>query len=258
MARNLADTAGLIRKAASQGATFVATPEMTNILDPDRPRLRGLAKAQAEDDSVAGFSTLAAELGIWLNVGSLALMGRSRHVDQPVPALRPRRKAAGPLRQDPSVRCRPADRRVVARVACLCRRQPSGGFRCRRVPTGTDHLLRCSLSGLYRQLAQAGAEVITVPSAFTVPTGEAHWHVLLRAGAIETGSFILAAAQAGRHESGRETYGHSLAVAPGARCWPKLDRIPVQLWSISTLHTCQQPGAGSRHLPMTGPLRSRT
>ncbi len=67
---------------------------------------------------------------------------------------------------------------------------------------------------LYRMLAQAGAEVITVPSAFTVPTGKAHWHVLLRARAIETGSFILAPAQAGKHESGRLTYGHSLAVAP--------------------------------------------
>jgi predicted amidohydrolase len=67
---------------------------------------------------------------------------------------------------------------------------------------------------LYRQLAQAGAEVLTAPSAFTVPTGEAHWHVLLRSRAIETGSFVLAAAQGGRHESGRETYGHSLVVAP--------------------------------------------
>ena len=75
MARNLADAAGLIRQAAGQGAALVATPEMTNILEPDRPRLRGLAKVQAEDESVAGFSALAAELGIWLNIGSLALMG---------------------------------------------------------------------------------------------------------------------------------------------------------------------------------------
>ena len=75
MARNLADAAGLIRQAAGQGAALVGTPEMTNILEPDRPRLRGLAKVQAEDESVAGFSALAAEFGIWLNIGSLALMG---------------------------------------------------------------------------------------------------------------------------------------------------------------------------------------
>ncbi len=67
---------------------------------------------------------------------------------------------------------------------------------------------------LYRELAQAGAEILTVPSAFTQQTGEAHWHVLLRARAIETGSFVLAAAQAGRHDSGRQTYGHSLAISP--------------------------------------------
>ena len=67
---------------------------------------------------------------------------------------------------------------------------------------------------LYRGLAQAGAQIFTVPSAFTVPTGQAHWHVLLRARAIETGSFVLAAAQGGKHDSGRETYGHSLIVAP--------------------------------------------
>jgi deaminated glutathione amidase len=67
---------------------------------------------------------------------------------------------------------------------------------------------------LYRALAKAGAKLFTVPSAFTVPTGQAHWHVLLRARAIETGSFVLAAAQGGRHESGRETYGHSLIVSP--------------------------------------------
>ncbi len=214
MARNLADAAGLIRQAAGQGAALVATPEMTNILEPDRPRLRGLAKVQAEDESVAGFSALAAELGIWLNIGSLALMGddgtlinRSLLFD-PAGTLRAHYDKIHLFDVDlptgESLRESHAyaggSRAVVLDAA---------GYRL-----GLTICYDVRFPGLYRHLAQAGAEVITVPSAFTVPTGEAHWHVLLRARAIETGSFVLAAAQAGRHESGRETYGHSLAVAP--------------------------------------------
>lgn len=214
MARNLADAAGLIRQAAGQGAALVATPEMTNVLEPDRPRLRGLAKVQAEDESVAGFSALAVELRIWLNIGSLALMGddgtlinRSLLFD-PAGTLRAYYDKIHLFDVDlptgESLRESHAyaggSRAVVLEAA---------GYRL-----GLTICYDVRFPGLYRHLAQAGAEVITVPSAFTVPTGEAHWHVLLRARAIETGSFVLAAAQAGRHESGRETYGHSLAVAP--------------------------------------------
>jgi predicted amidohydrolase len=214
MARNLADTAELIRQAAGQGAALVATPEMTNILEPDRPRLRGLAKLQSEDESVAGFSALAAELGIWLNIGSLALMGddgslinRSLLFD-PAGTLRAHYDkihlfdvdlpTGESLRESQAFR---GGSRAVVLDAARCR-------------LGLTICYDVRFPGLFRQMAKAGAEVITVPSAFTVPTGEAHWHVLLRARAIETGCFILAAAQGGRHESGRETFGHSLAVGP--------------------------------------------
>ncbi len=197
MARNLADTADLVRQATGQGAALVATPEMTNILEPDRPRLRGLAKAQAEDESVAGFSALAAELGIWLNIGSLALMGddgalinRSLLFD-PAGTLRAHYdkihlfdvdlSTGESLRESQAYR---GGSRAVVTDAAGCR-------------LGLTICYDVRFPGLYRQLAQAGAEVITVPSAFTVPTGEAHWHVLLRTRAIETGSFLLAAAQAG-------------------------------------------------------------
>jgi predicted amidohydrolase len=214
MARNLADTAELIRQAAGQGAALVATPEMTNILEPDRPRLRGLAKLQSEDESVAGFSALAAELGIWLNIGSLALMGddgslinRSLLFD-PAGTLRAHYDkihlfdvdlpTGESLRESQAFR---GGSRAVVLDAARCR-------------LGLTICYDVRFPGLFRQMAKAGAEVITVPSAFTVPTGEAHWHVLLRARAIETGCFILAAAQGGHHESGRETFGHSLAVGP--------------------------------------------
>ena len=214
MARNLADAAGLIRQAAGQGAALVATPEMTNILEPDRPRLRGLAKVQAEDESVAGFSALAVELRIWLNIGSLALMGDDGTLINRSLLFDP----AGTLRAYYD-KIHLFDVDLPTGESLRESHAYSGGSRAVVLDAagyrlGLTICYDVRFPGLYRHLAQAGAEVITVPSAFTVPTGEAHWHVLLRARAIETGSFVLAAAQAGRHESGRETYGHSLAVAP--------------------------------------------
>jgi deaminated glutathione amidase len=214
MARNLADAAGLIRQAAGQGAALVATPEMTNILEPDRPRLRGLAKVQAEDESVAGFSALAVELRIWLNIGSLALMGDDGTLINRSLLFDP----AGTLRAYYD-KIHLFDVDLPTGESLRESHAYSGGSRAVVLEAagyrlGLTICYDVRFPGLYRHLAQAGAEVITVPSAFTVPTGEAHWHVLLRARAIETGSFVLAAAQAGRHESGRETYGHSLAVAP--------------------------------------------
>jgi predicted amidohydrolase len=214
MARNLADASDLIRAAHAQGAVFVSTPEMTNILEPDRPRLRSLARAEAEDASVAGFAALARELGLWLNIGSLALKGEGEKLLNRSLLFRPDGTIAArydkihlfdvDLPTGESLRESHAyqggDRAVLAQTAF-----------------GTLGLTICydmRFPQLYRSLAQAGAGFFTVPSAFTVPTGQAHWHVLLRARAIETGSFVLAAAQGGRHESGRETYGHSLIVSP--------------------------------------------
>lgn len=214
MARNLADTAELIRQAAGQGAALVATPEMTNILEPDRPRLRGLAKLQSEDESVAGFSALAAELGIWLNIGSLALMGDDGSLINRSLLFDP----AGTLRAHYD-KIHLFDVDLPTGESLRESQAYRGGSRAvvldaARWRLGLTICYDVRFPGLFRQLAKAGAEVITVPSAFTVPTGEAHWHVLLRARAIETGCFILAAAQGGRHESRRETFGHSLAVGP--------------------------------------------
>jgi len=214
MARNVAEASALIREAAGQGASFVATPEMTNILEPDRPRLRSLAKPEREDASVAAFSVLAQELGLWLNIGSLALQGPGEKLVNRSLLFTPDGGIAA--RYD---KIHLFDVDLPTGESLRESHAYDGGAEAVLVetPLGAIGLTICydmRFPHLYRALAKAGAKLFTVPSAFTVPTGRAHWHVLLRARAIETGSFILAAAQGGRHESGRETYGHSLIVSP--------------------------------------------
>jgi predicted amidohydrolase len=214
MARNVRDAADLIRQAKAGGAELVATPEMTNILEPDRPRLRALARPEAEDESAARFSELAKELGIWLNIGSLALKGTGDKLVNRSLLFAPDGTAVArydkihlfdvdlptgeSLRESHAYEAGSSAVLVEAAIA----------------PIGLTICYDMRFPHLYRDLAKAGAKLFTVPSAFTVPTGKAHWHVLLRARAIETGSFVLAAAQGGLHESGRETYGHSLIVSP--------------------------------------------
>lgn len=214
MARNIAEASALIVEAARQGASLVATPEMTNILETDRDRLRGLVRPEAEDASVAAFAELARDKRIWLLAGSFALKG-------PGAKLLNRSLLFAP------------DGTVVARydkVHLFDVDLPNGQVLRESaayaaghdvpvvpLPFATLGLTICydvRFPHLYKDLAKRGAEILTVPSAFTKVTGEAHWDVLLKARAIETGSFILAPAQGGLHECGRETYGMSLAVSP--------------------------------------------
>ena len=214
MARNFADASGLIRSAAAGGATFIATPEMTNILEPDRPRLHALARPEAEDESVAGFSELARQLGIWLNIGSLALKGAGEKLLNRSLLFSPKGEIVA--RYD-KIHLFDVDLPTGEALRESHAYEGGGAAVLAATPFGSIGLTICydmRFPALYCRLAQAGVALFTVPSAFTVPTGQAHWHVLLRARAIETGSFVLAAAQGGRHESGRETYGHSLIVSP--------------------------------------------
>lgn len=214
MARNFTDAADMIRQARAENAAFVSTPEMTNILEPDRPRLKSLVRTEAEDESVAGFSELARDLGIWLNIGSLALKGEGDKLVNRSLLFRPDGSLAASYDKihlfdvdlPTGERLRESHAYDGGRRAVLAA-TPFG-------PLGMTICYDMRFPHLYRSLAQAGASFFTVPSAFTVPTGQAHWHVLLKARAIETAGFVLAAAQGGRHESGRETYGHSLIVSP--------------------------------------------
>ena len=214
MAANLEMAERLIRRAAQGGAVYVQTPENTAIMEL-KPELV-LQAAQTEDESVAlaRLRALAAELGIFLHVGSLAIKldetrvaNRSYLID-PQGGIAARYDklhmfdvdlADGESHRESS-HCRPGATAVVADL-------PFG-----RLGLSICYDLR--FPQLYRALATAGAEFIAVPSAFTKQTGEAHWHVLIRARAIETGAFVLAATQGGLHESGRATYGHSLIVSP--------------------------------------------
>jgi predicted amidohydrolase len=219
-AANLPVTEALLREAAAGGAELALTPECTNIVSSSRERQREVLAVEAEDPTLARLAAVAGELGLWLVIGSLCLKSGApdgRFVNRsflvgPDGVVRARYdkihmfdvELAGGESYRESAAFRPGDAAVVAEAA--------------GVTLGLTVCYDLRFPRLYRDLAQAGAQVLTVPSAFTVPTGRAHWHVLLRARAIETGCFVLAPAQAGRHAAStgkpRETYGHSLAVGP--------------------------------------------
>ena len=217
---NLVTTEALVREAAKGGATLVLTPECTNIVSASRALQARVLVPEEADPTLARLTALAGELGVWLLVGSLCLKSGEpdgRFVNRsfligPDGRIRARYDKIHMFDVDvdgaesyrESAAYRPGGRAVLAEAAGL------------RLGMTICYDLR--FPHLYRALAQAGAQVLAVPSAFTVPTGAAHWHVLLRARAIETGAFVLAPAQSGTHAAsegrGRKTYGHSLAVDP--------------------------------------------
>ena len=214
MARNLADAVDLVRQAHAAGARFVSTPEMTNIIEPDRPRLRQLARPEKEDESVSRFALLARELRIWLNIGSLALKGAGEKLVNRSFLFAPDGTLAARYDKIHLFDVDLPDGQSLRESHAYDGGSSAVLVETPLAPIGLTICYDIRFPHLYRSLAKAGAKLFTVPSAFTVPTGEAHWHVLMRARAIETGSFVLAAAQGGRHDSGRETYGHSLIVSP--------------------------------------------
>src|SRR6202789_4567512 len=211
---NLEQGTELIREAAAQGADYVLTPEVSNMMQLNRTALFEHLAAEEDDVSLKAYRALAAELKIHLHIGSMALrasperavnrsflIGPDGHViagydkihmfDIDLPDGESYRESAN---------YQPGETAVIADL-----------------PWGRIGLTICydvRFPALYRALAESGASFLTVPSAFTVRTGEAHWHTLLRARAIENGCFVFAAAQAGIHESKRQSYGHSLIVAP--------------------------------------------
>jgi predicted amidohydrolase len=223
---NIDAAAKLIGEARNGGAEYVLTPEMTNIIENDRERMFAAIVAEEQDPSLATFRELARHLGLFVHVGSLAIKvspdkaaNRSFLIDRKGEIVARYDKIhmfdvdlANGERYRESRNYRPGELAVVAEL-----------------PWGRIGLTVCydlRFPALYRALAEAGAAFLTIPSAFTRPTGEAHWHVLMRARAIETGCFVLAAAQGGRHESGRETYGHSLVVDPWGRVLAEGDTEP--------------------------------
>lgn len=218
IAPNLESATRLIRDAASAGAQLIMTPENTTLIEPNRARQLAKTPTEEAHPGVPHFSALARELGIWLLIGSMPVRAEEDRADK---RIANRSFLFGPTggivaRYDKihmfdvdlpngetyreSNGVRPGEQAVVAAT-----------------PWGALGLTICydvRFAYLHRALAHAGAVMLTVPAAFTVPTGQAHWHVLLRARAIETGCFVFAPAQTGEHAEGRLTYGHSLIVSP--------------------------------------------
>lgn len=244
---NLTAAAALIRHAAAEGAELVLTPEVTNCVSLSRSHQHEVLRQEADDPVLAGLRDLAAELEIHLLIGSLAL------------------KTDGARFANRSFLIGP-DGAVIARYDKIHMfdveidggeaYRESDGFRPGEqavnapLPGAILGMTICydlRFPALYRALAQAGAGILSVPSAFTVPTGRAHWQPLLRARAIETGSFVLAPAQTGTHPAGderrqRRTYGHSLVVDP---------------WGKVLLDMGEAPGAACVDLDLSAIARAR-
>ena len=215
--RNVEAFSAMVREAAAKGAAYVQSPEMTGALVRDRTALRAMLKSEDADPVVAGAARLARELAIHVHVGSTAVAVDGGKVANRAVLFGPGGQRIATydkihmfdvdLDNDESWResatYQPGGRTVVADL-------PLAKF-------GLSVCYDLRFPHLFRAQALAGAEVLTVPAAFTRQTGQAHWHVLLRARAIENGAWVLAAAQGGLHEDGRETYGHSLIVDPWGR-----------------------------------------
>ncbi|HET9175387.1 MAG TPA: carbon-nitrogen hydrolase family protein [Pseudolabrys sp.] len=212
--------------AKSAGAEYVLTPEMTNILAANREQLFAAAVDEEADASLATLREVARKLGIYVHIGSLAVRispdraaNRSFLIDPKGDILARYDKIhmfdvdlAGGESYRESRNYRPGELAVLADL-----------------PWGRLGLTVCydlRFPALYRALAEAGATMLAIPSAFTKQTGEAHWHVLVRSRAIENGCFVFAAAQGGRHENGRDTFGHSLIVDPWGRILAEGDTEP--------------------------------
>jgi predicted amidohydrolase len=205
-----------MRTAKAGGADMLFTPEMSGYLDRNRGRATERIVAEADDLVLAGVRAAAAERGLWVSIGSLAVADpatpgkwrnrafmidgagtiRARYdkmhlFDVDLPTGESWRESSSYAAGDTGV--------IVATPW---------------TPIGLSICYDLRFPDLYRALSDAGARILTVPAAFTVPTGEAHWHVLLRARAIEAACFVIAAAQTGTHEDGRATYGHSLVIDP--------------------------------------------
>ena len=214
VAENLATIVPMIGEARRLGAEIVCLPEVVGMIEPRRRLLLEKVEPEETNRGLAGFREASKRLSLWLLVGSLSVKvgvdrvaNRSYLID-PDGAVRARYdkihmfdvNLEGGESYRESTTFRPGEAAVLTDT-------PWG-------PLGMTVCYDLRFPQLYRALAQAGAMYLTIPAAFTRPTGRAHWHVLIRARAIETGCFVFAAAQCGEHAEGRKTYGHSLIVAP--------------------------------------------
>jgi predicted amidohydrolase len=214
---NLDAAVKLIGEAKDAGADYVQTPEMTNIMELKHDRLFAAIVPEESDVCLSTFRELARALAIHLHIGSLAIKTSPDHAANRSFLIDPKGEIVA--RYD---KIHMFDVDLVGGESYReSRNYRAGDFGIvANLPWGRLGMSVCydlRFPALYRAMAEAGASYLAVPSAFTRQTGEAHWHILLRARAIENGSFVFAAAQGGKHENGRETFGHSLIVDPWGR-----------------------------------------
>jgi predicted amidohydrolase len=210
----LAQVEPLIRQAAAGGAQFIATPEATNILERDRTKLFAALKPAAADPCVQGLIGLAAALKVWILIGSALVERADGGAANRSMLIDPNGAVVATYDK---IHMFDVDLPTGERARESEAYTPGAEAVVAQTPFASIGLSVCydiRFPYLYRALAKAGAEILTVPAAFTRPTGEAHWEILLRARAIETGAFVLAPAQGGRHEDGRGTWGRSMIIGP--------------------------------------------
>lgn len=223
-AANRAQAMPLLREAAAAGARFIATPENTLRMDRDRTRMLAAVGPEQGDGELLAWGRLTQELGVWLLLGSGPIAAGDGKVfnrsflfdDNGKIVARYDKINLFDVTLGGGETYRESDTVEGGSKAVLV----EGPMRAK---IGLSICYDLRFASLYSAYAKAGVELITVPSAFTVPTGQAHWETLLRARAIETHAFVIAPAQGGRHEDGRATYGHSLITDPWGKVLAKLD-----------------------------------
>ncbi|MGB4057678.1 MAG: carbon-nitrogen hydrolase family protein [Alphaproteobacteria bacterium] len=214
MAVNLAEAERLIRRAIAEGAQFIATPE--NTCQIRHPATEKLKTAMVEDKhpGIPMFSKLASGFGVWLLAGSFSIKVSDRKIANRSFLFAPDGTIAA---QYDKIHLFDADLSAGEQYRESDIVEPGNKLVVAETPWGGVGLSICydlRFAYHYRSLAHKGAAIMTVPAAFTVPTGKAHWEILLRARAIETGSFVIAPAQTGEHDNGRRTWGHSMIIDP--------------------------------------------
>jgi predicted amidohydrolase len=218
-----------IADAAKGGAAMLFTPEMSGLLDSNRTRASDNLHPEANDPVLAAVRKAAAEQGIWVHLGSLAVRGDDGKLANRAYVIDPE----GTIRaRYDKLHLFDVDLPTGESWRESATYTPGSGAVVVDTPAGQLGLAICydmRFPDLFRALSDAGATVLAVPAAFTRPTGAAHWHILLRARAIEAAAFVVAAAQTGVHEDGRATYGHSLVIDP---------------WGEVLLDMGEQPGLG--------------
>jgi predicted amidohydrolase len=214
IAPNIETARSLVRRARDMGADFITTPENVTLLDRSRKQLLQKARPESDHPAIPAFRDMARETGAWLLAGSLTIKLNDEQTANRSYLFDPSGNAVA---QYDKIHMFDVDLKGGDSYRESATFRPGGDAVLAPTPWGLLGMTVCydvRFAYLYRALAHAGASFLSIPAAFTEFTGRAHWHVLLRARAIETGCFVIAPAQSGLHEDGRRTYGHSLVIAP--------------------------------------------